>query len=182
VPVPIIRAQFLRAIGRQAGRAEYIWLHQAMKALAFCMLVVEATKGGLPKLDIGKTRALHLITGFDYDEVTAVYSVSIDPRWRALYGNREYALIDWQKRLQIRKGQYMAKALQRLIATSDEPVQRFALDWLKEKMQYSSPLRKFRTSLRAAMRELERVEIITSGRIEMSLKGKEQAVWNRMLK
>lgn len=99
---------------------------------------------------------------------------------RFLYRNREYALIDWEKRLRIRKGQDMAKALQRLVATSSESVQRFQLVWLKERFQYSSPMRKFRASLDAAMQELERVEVIAAGRIELSTKGVEQAVWTRL--
>jgi hypothetical protein len=181
-PVPINRAKFLRAIGRQTGKYEYIWLHRTMKALAFAMLVVEVTKGGVPKLDVGRARALHLIDGFDYDEAAGVYTVRVDPRWRALYGNREFALIDWEQRLKIRKGQDMAKALQRLVATSDELVQRFSLDWLKARMQYFSPMRKFKESLRAAMQELERVGVIAAGRIELNSKGNEQAAWNRVLK
>lgn len=68
-PVVINRAAFLREIGRQTGNYEYKWLHRTMKALSFAMLVIEVTKAdGKPKLSIGKTRALHLITGFDYDE------------------------------------------------------------------------------------------------------------------
>jgi hypothetical protein len=89
-------------------------------------------------------------------------------------------LIDWEKRLQIRKGQDIAKALQRLVSTSNERVQRFRLSWLKERLQYRSPMCKFRLSLKAAMQELERVEIIAAARIEMSTKGEEQAVWVRL--
>jgi hypothetical protein len=74
----------------------------------------------------------------------------------------------------------MAKALQRLVATSDDSLQRYALDWLKRKLEYSSPIRKFRESLEAAMRELERLEIIAGGRIEASSKGKPQAVWTKL--
>ncbi|MFX3576729.1 hypothetical protein [Ralstonia mannitolilytica] len=77
--------------------------------------------------------------------------------------------------------QDMAKALQRLAATSADRVQRHALDWLREKMQYSSPMRKFKESLKAAMHELERVGVIAGSRIELSSKGKEQAVWVRVV-
>ncbi|SAK41873.1 hypothetical protein AWB79_00500 [Caballeronia hypogeia] len=73
----------------------------------------------------------------------------------------------------------MAKTLQRLVATSNDPNQYFRLEWLKEKMQYRSPLRKFKVSLLAAMEELERVEIITAGRIGISGRGVEQAILTR---
>lgn len=178
-PVVINRADFLREIGRAESGQNYKWLHRTMKALSFAMLVIEVTKAdGKPKLSIGKTRTLHLIAGFDYDEATEEYSLTIDPRWHAMYGNREFALIDWQKRREFGRGQDMAKTLQRLVATSSNTVQRYALDWLKGKMEYSSPMRKFREALGAACAELERLEIITRHKIEDSTKGKPQlALW-----
>ena len=178
-PVVINRTDFLRAIGRTKGGENYKWLHRTMQDLAFAMLVIEVTKAdGKPKLSIGKTRALHLIAGFDYDETSEEYTLTIDPRWHAMYGNREFALIDWEKRREFGRNQDMAKTLQRLVATSSNPVQRYALDWLKAKMEYASPMRKFREALTAACKELERLEIITAHKIEDSTKGKPQlALW-----
>lgn len=174
-PVTINRAEFLRSIGRAESGQNYKWLHRTMQELAFAMLVIEVTrKDGKPKLAIGRTRALHLIAGFDYDDKTETYTLTIDPRWHAMYGNREFALIDWEKRLEFGRGQDMAKALQRLLATSSNPVQRYGLDWLKAKMEYASPMRKFRESLTSACKELERLTIITSHRIEDSTKGQPQ--------
>ena len=176
-PVTINRAKFLRDIGRTASGQNYAWLHQTMKDLAFAMLVIEVRKAdGKPKLSIGKTRMLHLISGFDYDDDSETYKLTIDPRWRVMYGNQEYSLIDWGKRLQIGRGQDMAKTLQRLVATSSDPVQRYALDWLKDKMEYSSPLRKFREALQAAVSELQRLEIVSKGQIGNSSKGRPQLV------
>ncbi|MDR3383929.1 plasmid-related transcriptional repressor protein [Cupriavidus basilensis] len=179
--VTINRAAFLRAIGRDTGNWQYGWLHRTMLALTFAMLVIEATKAGKPKMSIGHNNALHMIEGFTYNSESEEYILRIDPRWRTMFGNREFALIDWDKRLQIKQGQDMAKALQRLIATSSDTVQRHALDWLRAKMQYNSPMRKFRDSLTAAMKELERLDVIGGSRIEVSTKGKEQAVWNRIV-
>lgn len=178
-PVVINRAAFLREIGRQTGNYEYKWLHRTMQALAFAMLVIEVTKAdGKPKLSIGKTRALHLIAGFDYDEASEEYTLTIDPRWHAMYGNREFALIDWEKRREFGRNQDMAKTLQRLVATSSNPVQRYALDWLKGKMEYGGRMRDFRDALTRACTELERLEIITAHKIEDSTKGKPQlALW-----
>lgn len=179
-PVIIERAAFLRSIGRATSGQNYQWLHRTMESLAFAMLVIEVTKDGKPKLAIGKTRAIHMIEGFDYDDEAEAYTLRVDPRWRAMYGNREFALIDWEKRLKFGPRQDMAKALQRLVATSADTVQRNALDWLKDKLEYSSPMRKFKEALIAAMHELERLEIIGGGRIEVSTKGKEQAVWTKL--
>ena len=74
----------------------------------------------------------------------------------------------------------MAKALQRLVATSSDEIQRHSLKWLKEKFQYASPMNKFRGSIEAAMCELERVEIIANARFGLSTKRQEQVVWLRL--
>ena len=178
-PVVINRTDFLRAIGRTKGGENYKWLHRTMQDLALAMLVIEVKKAdGKPKLSIGKTRALHLIAGFDYDEDSEEYTLTIDPRWHAMYGNREFALIDWEKRLEFGRNQDMAKSLQRLLATSSNPVQRYALDWLKGKMEYSGRMRDFRNALTRACTELKRLEIITAHKIEDSTRGKPQlALW-----
>lgn len=176
----IHRAAFLRSMGRAPSGQNYQWLHRAMEDLSFAMLVIEINKDGKPKLAIGKTRALHMISGFDYDPETEAYTLRIDPRWRAMYGGREFALIDWDKRMQFGQHQNMAKALQRLVATSSDPVQRYALDWLKAKLEYSGRMRDFIEAMDKAMRELERLEIIAGGRIEDSTRSKLQAVWTRL--
>jgi hypothetical protein len=179
-PVLINRAQFLKAIGRQTGNYEYQWLNRAMQSLTFAMLVIEVTRQGRPKLSVGKNRALHMIDGFEFDDEADSYALRIDPRWRVLFDNREFALIDWQKRLRFGAHQDMAKALQRLVATSDDPVQRNRIDWLKVKLEYGGRLRDFVEALHRAMRELERLEIIAAGRVELSTKGHLQAVWTKV--
>ncbi|MVW72882.1 plasmid replication initiator TrfA [Bordetella sp. 15P40C-2] len=178
-PVTINRAEFLREIGRSTQGENYRWLHRTFQDLVFAMLVVEVTKAdGRPKLSVGKTRALHLITGFDYDETREQYTLTIDPRWSVMYANREFALVDWEKRRRFGRNQDMAKTLQRLVATSSNRVQRYALDWLKAKMEYRSPMRKFREALASACAELERLEIVAVHKIEDSTKGKPQlALW-----
>lgn len=180
-PVVIKRAEFLRSIGRQTGNYEYKWLNRTMQTLTFAMLVIEVhTKDGKPKLSVGKSRALHMIEGFDFDDVTEAYTLRIDPRWRHMFENREFALIDWDKRLRFGVRQDMAKALQRLVATSDDHIQRNSLDWLKAKLEYTGRMRDFLQALERAMRELERLEIIAAHRIETSTKGRAQAVWVKL--
>ena len=135
-----------------------------------------AKRDGSVKYRIGHVEAFHIIQSFSYDEVVETYTFALDPRWASLFSNREFALIDWAKRLQIGRGQDMAKALQRLVATSSDTVQRYALDWLKDKMQYQGRMRDFRGALAKAVRELERLEIVSRSRVEQSTKGKEQLV------
>ncbi|AFJ86309.1 Putative plasmid-related transcriptional repressor protein [Burkholderia sp. KJ006] len=151
-----------------------------MEALTFAMLVIDVTKDGRPKYEIGKKRALHLIDGFDYDEEAESYTLRVDPRWRLMFENREFALIDWDKRLRFGPRQDMAKALQRLVATSNDSVQRNPLEWLKRKLEYTGRMRDFVDALERAMDELERLDIIVGGRIETSTKGRPQTVWTRL--
>lgn len=174
-PVPLNRAELLRKIGRATGNHDYQWLHRRMRALTTGTLYIEAKKQDGPGgYKIGRAVAFHVLSGFDYNDETEAYSYTLDPRWVQMFGNQEYALINWEKRMQMGRGQNMAKALQRLVGTSCNSIQYYALDWLKEKMQYASPVRKFREALQAAVEELVRLEIVTKGCIEKSTKGKEQ--------
>jgi hypothetical protein len=176
-PVPLNRAELLRKIKRSTGKHDYEWLHRRIKSLTEATMFLEARKpDGSTRYSIGKTVSFRIIAGFSYDDEDEAYSYSLDPRWVQMFGNREYSLIDWDKRMQIGRGQDMAKTLQRLIATSADPVQRYALDWLKDKMEYTGRLRDFRDALTRAVRELERLEIIAKGNIEDSTKGKPQLV------
>ena len=178
-PVPLNRAELLRKLERGTGKQQYEWLHRRIKALTEATLFLEAKKpDGSTRYSIGKTVSFRIIAAFSYDDETETYSYSLDPRWVQMFGNREYSLIDWDKRMQIGRGQDMAKTLQRLLATSADPVQRYALDWLKVKMEYGGRLRDFRDALTRACVELERLEIITAHKIEDSTKGKPQlALW-----
>ena len=177
--VPLNRAELLRKLERGTGKQQYEWLHRRIKALTEATLFLEAKKpDGSTRYSIGKTVSFRIVAAFSYDDESETYSYSLDPRWVQMFGNREYSLIDWDKRMQIGRGQDMTKTLQRLLATSADPVQRYALDWLKAKMEYASPMRKFREALAAACKELERLEIITTHKIEDSTKGKPQlALW-----
>ncbi|MFM9437874.1 hypothetical protein ACFDR9_004966 [Janthinobacterium sp. CG_23.3] len=175
-PVPLHRAELLRKLTRSNGKTQYEWLHRRIKALTEATLFLEAKKpDGSTRYSIGKTVSFRIVSGFTYDDDAETYSYSIDPRWVQMFGNREYSLIDWDKRMQIARGQDMAKTLQRLVATSADQVQRYALDWLKDKMEYAGRMRDFRDAITRAVNELERLEI-ASGRIEDSTKGKPQLV------
>lgn len=182
-PVAICRAAFLRAIGRNVGRSQYEWLHRRMKALTVATLSIEVRKpDGSMTYRIGDTEAFHILQGFRYDESSSTYTFTIDPRWRTLFRNQEYALIDREKRLRIGRGQDMAKALQRLIATSSNERQHYGLPWLKAKMVQNGRMDDFKASLRRACVELESRRIIAAARIGVSSRGLEQlSIW-RMIK
>ncbi len=175
-PVPLNRKKLLRKIKRGSiGTTQYDWLHQSMKRLREGILFLEARKpDGSTRYTVGKMESFNVLKDLSYDGHSETYTYILDPRWVVMFGNREYSLIDWDKRMQIGRGKNMAKTLQRLLATSSDLVQRYALDGLKAQMEYTSPMRKFRDSLVAACKELERLEIVSEWRIEDSTKGKPQ--------
>jgi TrfA protein len=178
-PFVINVAAFLRAMGRSTGGRDYEWLFKAMTALGVATIRIDVDAAKNKGYKLGHHRLFHLIEWFDYDAEAEAYMIKVDPRWQRVYGSKEFALVDWEKRLQITQGQDMAKALQRLIATSNEAVQRYALEWLKAKFEYAGRLRDFKTSIVKALRELERLAIIKSGKIEASTRGKDQLVIHR---
>jgi hypothetical protein len=177
--VRLNRAEILRKVGRSTGKHDYDWLHKRLKAMRSATLFLESRKAdGTTKYKIGggmvSFNIIKELVGFE--EEGSEYQYLIDPRWTQMFSNREYSLIDFDKRLQISRGQEMAKTLQRLISTSADRVQRYSLDWLKAKMEYSSPIRKFKESVLAAIDEMTRREIVIKGKIEVSTKGKDQLI------
>lgn len=180
-PVPLDRKKLIRKIRpeRGIGNTQYKWLHRRLKVLREGTLFLEAKKpDGSTRYKIGHMESFNILKALAYNEEAENYTYTMDPRWVKLFGNQEYSLIDWDRRMQIGRNLDMAKTLQRLVATSSDPVQRFNLERLKAQMEYASPMRKFRQSLEAAVRELERLEIVSRGRIESSTKGEPQlALW-----
>lgn len=175
--VVINRSQFLVSIGRDKGKSQYEWLKRAMNALhrSVIEITVRSPDGRVRRMD-----SLSMISGFTLDEPTGTYVLSIDKRWRALYGSDQFALIDWKKRLAFGTQQDMAKSLQRLIATSNEARQRYNLEWLKHRLASTAALPNFRRSLKKALAELERLDVIRDSSIEKSTRDKEQVVWTRV--
>ena len=180
MPVPLNRKELLRKIKPGGlGSTQYEWLHQSLKRLREGTLFLEARKpDGSTRYTVGKMESFNILKDLSYNGGSKTYTYILDPRWVVMFGNREYSLIDWDKRMQIGRGLDRAKTLQRLLATSADPVQRYALDSLKAQMEYTSPMRKFRDALAAACKELERLEIVSTWRIEGSTRGKPQlALW-----
>ena len=177
--VTIKRGTFLKAIGRSTGTKDYEWLHEAFRRLFNGSIEIEAKNkfriGGTPK-----SSGMHLVNYYDYDPAFDSYCIEFDPRILALFHNREYALIDWEKRKQLQKRVDMAKWLQNYLASHEPGVHRIGLKLLKAWMDYSSPMNKFKEALSEAMGELERLEIIASPKIEQSTRKEPQAIWFKL--
>ena len=185
-PVLNVRfAEFLRAIGRDIGTANYQWLDRRIMAIAAAaMLISKHSKrthyqaGSKEEDEDGNRRLFRFIQDYNGSFKRRVFSYALDPRWPLLFSNEEFGLIDWEQRMAMKRGAIMARALQRLIATSASPPG-YRLDMLKERFRYRSSMYKFKQALRNAVMELERVGLIEAGRITRNRDGYEQLVLTR---
>lgn len=179
--VPLNRKELLRKIKTGViGSSQYEWLHKSMKRLRESTMFLEVKKtDGTAKYKVGGGMvSFNMVKDVSYDGDSEAYTFVVDPRWCVLYGNREYGLIDWDKRMKIGRGLNMAKTLQRHISTSSDSPQRFALDDLKTIMQYTGRMRDFVDALGKAASELVRLEIVAKWDIGKSTKGREQiSMW-----
>lgn len=174
-PVLLNRKKLLRKIKNGViGSAQYAWLHSSIKRLTASTLYLQVKKEDGSGYAIGKTESFRIISQFLYDDETETYSYILDPRWVQMFSNKEYSLLDWNKRMQIGRGQNMAKTLQRLVATSSNKLQYFPIQNLKKQMQYTGRERDFKSALLKATRELERLKLIKSARIAQNTRGEEQ--------
>lgn len=178
-PIQLTRSKILSMLRRAKGNTQYKWLLRRIKSMTEATLFIETKPDSQNHYQIGRVRAFHIISNFDYIESTEIYSYTLDPEWVKMFGNREFSLIDWDKRMQIggQRGQLnIAKALQRLIATDSSRRQAYSIQWLKLKFVYTSPMSDFRTTLLKNTKELMRVGIIKNAAIENSSKGVQQLV------
>lgn len=179
--VPLNQKEILRKIkSGKIGSSQYEWLHNSMKRLRESTMFLEVRKAdGTAKYKVGGGMvSFNMVKDVSYDADSETYTFVVDPRWCVLYGNREYGLLDWDKRMQIGRGLNMAKTLQRHISASSDSPQRYALDDLKTLMQYTGRMRDFVDALEKAVKELVRLEIIAKWDIGKSTKGREQlSMW-----
>jgi hypothetical protein len=109
-----------------------------------------------------------------------MYAYRLDPDWVTLFSNKEYALIDWDKRKKIPSNMQLAKSIQRLLCTSNENPQRFSLDFLKKLAQYGGRMRDFEDRIEAALDELRKVDEIHDWTIGTSSQNKKQVtIWTK---
>lgn len=169
-PFVVNRSQFLKAMDCGVGGADYKRLYSLLLELRAAMVVITKFTPEGKKKSVSK--AMNVISHFEYDHQIDEYALGIDPDWLALYGNQEFSVIDNEKRKILRSP--TAKALQRLIATSNSITQKHSLAMLKEIFCASSPLRKFKISVINAVAELVKEKVLVSGDIELSTKAELQ--------
>jgi len=153
------RAQYLKALGRQTiGSSDYRWLDDSLYRL-FVAAVVIRTRRYLTHF--------HLLDGYRVDEETGEYWLRISPDAKAAFDCDHTSWVDLERRLLIGRGQQLAKWLQHYVCGHERGKQHTRnLPALYEWSGVSGPMRNFRSiGLPRALKELERVGVITGGRV-----------------
>lgn len=153
------RAEFLKALGWEPskmtgafGKSAYSWLDESFDRLTSAKLTIETARY--------KAR-LVLVSSWVEDTKTGAWEFTLDGKILALFQTNEFSFIDLAKRRRITTRIDMAKWLQSYAASHKRGCHRISIDKLKEWCGYSSPTRKFREAIRDALKELERVEILS---------------------
>ncbi|MCA1326221.1 hypothetical protein [Herbaspirillum sp. alder98] len=171
-------ATLLKALKETEGGKQYSWLYGALDALADAKFTIRIAASNGHVTDVTATGALHMIDCLEI--CRGNISFEIDPRWARLYANNQYVLIDWPTRLSFGAKQALAKSLLTYICTSKESEQRRSVEWLRARFRYSSPMDKFKRSLRNALSLLEKAGVARNLRFQKNSDGIEMAVWDRL--
>lgn len=148
---PINRAEFLRAINRDTGSAQYKWLDNAFQRLKFNVITCQYGT---------QLYELSLIAEWGRDEKTGEYMMMVPSKILNLFNRQQFGLINWEQRFEISKRVDLAKWLQTYAASHSRGEHRIGLTKLKTWSGYKSPLRHFRMAVNEALAELARVRII----------------------
>jgi len=152
------RAQFLKEMGRKVGGRGYRWLGRSLHRLVVATIKIETKR---------YRSAFHLLDGYDLDKKTGEYWLSISPKAKAAFDRNDTTHIDWQRRLQIGRGQQLAKWLQSYVCGHKRGQQHArGIHYLYEWSGVKGQPKVFKSrDLPKALKELERLGIIERPRI-----------------
>lgn len=168
------RGTLLRHLGRAQGRAQYDWLHKAIKRLTAAMLEVEwKSINGLQKI-----AGLHLIEDYDYDPNEGDWYVRLSSKIVYLFEERAYSLICWNQRLTLQAP--LSKWLQTYVASHRKGQEhRISLTKLQAWSGSEGRSRRFCLTLAKALDELKAQGAIDSWEFARGSKGEAQVRWVR---
>jgi len=152
------RAQFLKAMGRQTGNMNYRWLDRSLYRLVDGTVTIETER---------YRTHFHLLDGYRVDEKTGEYWLRISPDAKAAFERDHTSWVDLARRLQIGRGQQLAKWLQHYVCGHEKGEKHTRnLPSLYEWSGGVGRLRDFRSiGLPRALKELGLVGVITGGRV-----------------
>lgn len=171
------RSDLLRFIGRGTDDKAYAWLETSLHRLSEAMIEVELrNKSGEPIF----SGAMRLIEDYSLSDIGGIVTYRMNPSWCGLYAPGRYAIIDLAVREKFGRNQYLAKALQRIILTSNKIHQHHKLTTLKDRTGYAQRrIYDFTRAITGALRELERIGIISNAGIAKNKKGEPIVFFDR---
>lgn len=138
---------FLGLIGRTSGKSTHDWLRKALRRLSSS--VVDIQDGDLAYFG-------PLLHGGAVDEETGRYVIEINPHIRALYGDHNYTMIEWQERHAL-NSQPLAQWLHGFYGSHAKPYP-MKTQTIRERCgSETKDLWRFRQALRKALAELSKV-------------------------
>lgn len=155
------RAKLLSELGKSRGKESYRWLEDSMNRLHGSIHIKSkryAVSSGLLQI-------------YATDEETNNYYFKIDKSIAMLFSNKEFSLIQWNKRKKLTYA--LAKTLQRHIATSSSTEQSYLYNDLKERFRRSGEIRYLKRDLKKACTELLKNSII----FKFELQSKRLKIW-----
>jgi len=159
-PVRRNRSEFLKAFGWKPsskrgsfGTSAYQWLDESFDRLTSAKLSTTTKRW---------TSHLVLVSSWIQDDQTREWEFTLDRKILQPFQNDEFSFVDLEKRGKIAKRVHMAKWLQSYAVSHQRGLHRVGLANLKEWCGYRSPMRKFRETLREALDELSRVDVLVN--------------------
>ena len=136
---------FLKAIGRDTGKAQYVWLDESIDRLIACLVKIKSGK--------------YVFTGSLLykclkDEATGDYQLSLDKDTLKLYGDNNWTGIEWEQRQALMR-KPLALWLHGYFASHAAPFPIKVETLLKMCGSENKTLYKFRQQLKAALYELK---------------------------
>jgi hypothetical protein len=177
--VEVSAARFLAALGKSTGGGQYDQLEHVLNTLVKARFTIRVLVKGFWN-DITADGPLHFVSNLEFSRGERIISFQIDPRWIALFSNDDYVRIDWRARLAFGRNQSMAKALQSYMGSFSRGPQRRKAEWLKRKLRYTGPTRKFREAFQHAISVLEKANIASGAGFDEARCGSLMAVWERL--
>jgi hypothetical protein len=138
----INRARLLTELGKSRGKESYKWLEDSMNRLHGSISIKSK------RYKISST----LLQIYATDEETNDYYFKIDKAIVQLFSNKEFSLIQWNKRKKLKYA--LSKTLQRHIATSSSIEQSYFYSDLKERFKRSGETKYLKRDLKKACEEL----------------------------
>ena len=148
--------EILKTMNMATGKADYERLYSGITRLAACLVSITYDHVNYFQ---------SLIEGGELDEITGRYKITINPKLIKLYGNSSWSVIDWEKRLQLKR-KPLAQALLGYYSCHKTPFP-VSIEFLhKITGSNNKSLLGFKKHLHAALKELVKIGFLESYKIE----------------